>query len=395
MKKITILTLAIVALFNISSFAQKQSAVLLFDYKKSDATSEHKKQLQAVFDFFNSDSISVKIDSYCDSIGGPEYNLGLGEARAKSVKQFFKGKKVKLINFNVVNHGVEGAVASNATEEGRKINRRVVVEVWSVKAGAIKDLPVVNQDSIKAALIKLFCKSDTTVELPNGVIIKMNRCEFELVKNCISIGSYNTPEMLRKSGYTTMGPEATALKSAGVLEVKLCSDSCLVSPLKIFIPILESCQDPHEYTVWKGYSNKFWQLNGEAVKKVTMNGKEYFALETICSVAMNIAVESENSVKYKFKAKKGLKFTEIRVSYECAMGIYHWQSTDKPVKKAVIMMPCPKKDISFEVYGVAKDGQLVRMDYTASEKLKAKGKQKLCTGKVVAKKFYFFPVNFK
>ncbi len=393
MKKITILTLAIIALFNISSFAQKQTAVLLFDYKKSQVTSEHKKQLQALFDFFKSDSISINIDSYCDSIGGPEYNLGLGDARAKAVKQFFKTKKVKLINFNLVNHGVDGAVASNATEEGRKINRRVVVEVWSVKTGAKKDVSAANQDSIKAALIKLFCKSDTTVELPRGVIIKMNRCEFELVKNCISIGSYSSPELLRKSGYTTMGPESTPLNSVGVVEVKLCADSCLVNPLKIYIPVQESCQSNQSFNVWKGYSNKFWQLNGNAAKKVTMNGKEYFELETICSVSMNIAAESETNVKFKFKAKKGLKFTEIRVSYECAMGIYYWAS-DEPVKKATLLMPCPKKDVSFEVYGITKDGTTVRMDYTAADKIKAKGKQKLCTGKTVAKKFYFFPANF-
>ncbi|MFM7022127.1 MAG: OmpA family protein [Flavobacteriales bacterium] len=394
MKKSILLTLAIIVLFQLSSIAQKQATVLLFDYKKSTLTKQHKEELQKLFDQFRTDSIGVNIDAYCDSIGGPVYNVGLGQQRAISVKQFFLDKKVKRANISLTNHGISNPVASNATEEGRRINRRVVVEIWSMKKGAVKDLPKLNEDSIKAALIKQYCKLDTTVELPNGVFIKLNRCEFEKIKNCVSIASFSSPAMLRKSGYTTMGPEFSTLNSVGVVDVKLCSDSCLVSPLKVYIPVTESCQGNQEFNVWKGYSDMYWRNSGEVAKRVSMNGKEYFELATTCSASMNIAVQSKENVKFTFKAKKGLKFTEIRVSYECAMGIYTWTS-EKPVKKAKMMLPCPKKDVSFEVYGVTKDGQIVRMDYAPASSVKSKGKQKSCAGKAVPKKFYLLPANFK
>jgi hypothetical protein len=394
MKKITILTLAIIALFSLKSFAQKQSAVLLFDYKKSQLTEDHRKQLKAIYEFFKSDSIAVKIDAYCDSVGGPDYNLGLGDDRARNTKQFFLNKKVKKANIQIESHGVKNPVASNATEEGRKINRRVVVEVWSIKKGALKDLPKLNEDSIKAALIKQYCTVDTTVELPNGVFVKMNRCEFASIKNCISIGSYSTPVMLRKSGYTTMGPEFTPLISTGIVAVKLCNDSCLTNAMKIMIPAVAACEAGQSFNVWKGYSNKYWNDQGEAAKMIVVNGKEYYELETKCSLTVNFATASTENSKFTFKAKKGLKFTEIRISYDCGMGIYQWES-DKAVKKTKIMMPCPKGDVYFEVYGVTKDGTSVRMDYTAADKIKSKGKQKLCKGQTVAKKFYFFPSSFQ
>lgn len=394
MKKISILTLAIIALTNVSVFAQKQTTVLLFDYKKGQLTAEHKKELQTLYDFFKTDSLGVKIDAYCDSIGGPDYNLGLGEERGKNTKQYFLNKKVKKANIEVMSHGVNNPVASNATEEGRKINRRVVVEVWSMKVGAVKELPKVNEDSIKAALIKMYCKQDTTVELPNGVFIKLNKCEFEKIKNCISIGSHNTPALLRKSGFTTMGPSYTPLISIGVVEVKLCADSCLTSPMKILIPSIAACEGKQALNIWTGYSNKSWQNQGSPAQMISFNGKEYYEVETKCSVSMNFAATTQETSKYKFKSKKGLKFTEIRVSYDCGMGVYAWESST-PAKKATMMLPCPKGDVSFEVYGVTKSGQQVRMDYTAGEKIKSKGKQKLCTGKTVPKKYYFFPESFQ
>ena len=141
MRKITTLTLAVIALFQVSAFAQRQSTVLLFDYKTSQLTAEHKAELKKLYDFFKSDSIGVKADAYCDSVGGPDYNLGLGEERGNNVLRFFTSKKVKADNVLVVNHGIANPAASNATEEGRKINRRVIVEVWSTKKGAVSNFP--------------------------------------------------------------------------------------------------------------------------------------------------------------------------------------------------------------------------------------------------------------
>jgi len=89
-----------------------------------------------------------------------------------------------------------------------------------------------------------------------------------------------------------------------------------------------------------------------------------------------------------------VKFSEIRISYDCGMAVYRW-SSDKPVKKAKILMPCPKGDVSLEVYGVLKDGTQVRMDYVAASSIKSKGKQKLCSGISAPKKFYIFPTDFK
>jgi len=394
MKNRLTLTLITIVLFCAGLKAQQQSATLMYEYKKSALTEEHKAELQRVFNFFLSDSISVKIDAYCDSVGGPDYNVGLGEDRAEAVKKFFLSKKVKKENITIVNHGSTEPVATNSTEEGRTQNRRVNLLVTSTKVGAVVK-PKINMDSLLAAQERLRCEGDTVVNLPNGVILKMKRCEFEKIAPCMVLSVYNTPVMLRKSGFTTMGPQFTNLEALAIVDVKLCADTNLKSPMKIYIPVASACANTKPVDVWKGYSKMIWQNRGEAAKKESLNGKDYYVLETSSSVAANFATDidpTQNPV-FQFKAKKGLKLTEVRVSYDCGMGVYV-KVAPAPSKKLKMNLPCPKGDVYIEAYGVTKDGKTVRMDYVSSSNVKAKSKQKVCKAGKVAKKYVLFPDTF-
>ena len=70
-------------------------------------------------------SASVNIAGYTDSIGTDAYNQGLSERRAKSVKDYLVKKGVDGSRLTATGYGETNPIASNATKDGRALNRRV------------------------------------------------------------------------------------------------------------------------------------------------------------------------------------------------------------------------------------------------------------------------------
>jgi len=74
-------------------------------------------------------SAYLRIAGNTDDVGSRETNLRLSRARAEAVTQFLVSKGFERNKFDVVGHGPDKPVASNATEEGRARNRRTDFEV--------------------------------------------------------------------------------------------------------------------------------------------------------------------------------------------------------------------------------------------------------------------------
>lgn len=70
-------------------------------------------------------NVSVQIEGHTDALGSDAYNQGLGQRRAESVKQYFTGKGVRAGRLTAQSYGESRPVASNDTDEGRQMNRRV------------------------------------------------------------------------------------------------------------------------------------------------------------------------------------------------------------------------------------------------------------------------------
>ena len=70
-------------------------------------------------------SIAVGIEGHTDSIGAEAYNQSLGQRRADSVKGYLVGQGVAAGRLTTTSYGETRPVASNDTEEGRALNRRV------------------------------------------------------------------------------------------------------------------------------------------------------------------------------------------------------------------------------------------------------------------------------
>ncbi len=69
----------------------------------------------------------VSISGHTDNTGNPEFNMQLGSARAKHVHDILVLKGIAKNRISMVSKGQTEPVASNDTEEGRRLNRRVVL----------------------------------------------------------------------------------------------------------------------------------------------------------------------------------------------------------------------------------------------------------------------------
>ena len=81
--------------------------------------------LDNIVNLLKSTPVNIMLVGHTDSTGPTEYNLGLSERRAKSVYQYLTGKGVESSKLETYGFGETMPVATNATIEGRRKNRRV------------------------------------------------------------------------------------------------------------------------------------------------------------------------------------------------------------------------------------------------------------------------------
>jgi peptidoglycan-associated lipoprotein len=70
---------------------------------------------------------SIVIEGHCDNRGTPEYNIALGERRAKSVQTYLQNAGVSSSQISVVSYGEEKPAVQGASEYAFAQNRRGVV----------------------------------------------------------------------------------------------------------------------------------------------------------------------------------------------------------------------------------------------------------------------------
>jgi outer membrane protein OmpA-like peptidoglycan-associated protein/opacity protein-like surface antigen len=73
--------------------------------------------------------LQVEVAGHTDSRGNAEYNRGLSERRAKTVRDYLIGRGVDENRLSWRGYGEEQAIADNETAAGREENRRVVLRI--------------------------------------------------------------------------------------------------------------------------------------------------------------------------------------------------------------------------------------------------------------------------
>ncbi|WP_442592450.1 outer membrane protein OmpA [Parapusillimonas sp. JC17] len=110
------------------------NADTFFDFDKSTIKPEGRQVLDQVAAQVNTINLETLIATgHTDSIGTEQYNMGLSQRRANSVKDYLVGKGIPADRIYVEGKGESAPVASNATREGRAQNRRVEIEIVGVR----------------------------------------------------------------------------------------------------------------------------------------------------------------------------------------------------------------------------------------------------------------------
>jgi peptidoglycan-associated lipoprotein len=101
----------------------------LFDYDKSDIRDDARQALtrdaDALKRIFTTDpTFSVVLEGHCDERGSAEYNLGLGDRRATSAKDFLVQLGVPADKIRTISYGKDRPVCTDADEPCYQRNRR-------------------------------------------------------------------------------------------------------------------------------------------------------------------------------------------------------------------------------------------------------------------------------
>ena len=73
--------------------------------------------------------LRIELSGHTDSVGSDAANQKLSEARAESVRAYLIQKGISIDKIEAVGYGESSPVASNDTDEGRQLNRRVEFKI--------------------------------------------------------------------------------------------------------------------------------------------------------------------------------------------------------------------------------------------------------------------------
>jgi peptidoglycan-associated lipoprotein len=98
---------------------------VLFDYDKHDVKESYKTEMQSVAAWLTKNSsATLSVEGHCDDRGTNEYNLALGDRRAKAVKDFLISLGVPSSRIETISYGEEKPLCTEQSEECWAKNRR-------------------------------------------------------------------------------------------------------------------------------------------------------------------------------------------------------------------------------------------------------------------------------
>ncbi len=102
--------------------------VIYFDFDSSDIRNEYVDVIAAHGRFLAANaSVRVRLEGHTDERGSREYNIGLGERRAQTVRRALGLQGVQESQITTVSYGEERPAASGSDENAYSKNRRVEI----------------------------------------------------------------------------------------------------------------------------------------------------------------------------------------------------------------------------------------------------------------------------
>lgn len=101
------------------------ATVFYFDYDRSTLTYETRQLLDQHAEILKNSSQVVRLEGHADDRGTREYNLALGERRAKSIADYMVLQGVSRSQIETISYGEEKPLGFSQDEDAFRMNRRV------------------------------------------------------------------------------------------------------------------------------------------------------------------------------------------------------------------------------------------------------------------------------
>jgi peptidoglycan-associated lipoprotein len=102
--------------------------IVYFGFDKSSVSGDFSAILDAHAKFLNENSnVNVLIEGHADDRGTPEYNIALGERRAKAIETYLENMGVSASQLSTVSYGEEKPMVKGHNESAFAKNRRAVL----------------------------------------------------------------------------------------------------------------------------------------------------------------------------------------------------------------------------------------------------------------------------
>jgi outer membrane protein OmpA-like peptidoglycan-associated protein len=107
---------------------------IYFDFNSDRLKAESIPELQRLRRLLQENpNIRIRFSGHTDNIGGDKYNQQLSERRARAVYRWLRDHGIHPIQMEYIGYGKTRPIASNSTEEGRALNRRIEMEVVGIR----------------------------------------------------------------------------------------------------------------------------------------------------------------------------------------------------------------------------------------------------------------------
>ena len=153
----------------------------MFDFDKAKVTDEGRQAIEEYRKGLRpelTDAFMAVVIGHTDSVGDAQYNMGLSLRRAEAVRDYLVSTGGPAEKLRVVGRGANDPIASNKTDEGRALNRRVEVIV----VGEARAL-----DAMLFPSVALFPRRSAELTEQGMRLLKENR---DVARAMFSRGSY-------------------------------------------------------------------------------------------------------------------------------------------------------------------------------------------------------------
>jgi len=109
------------------------NAHVLFDFNSAELSLKGKENLDSIVNVLNDAPFQkMTITGHTDSQGASAYNLILSQKRANAIRHYLENQSgFEQVLFRSIGVGEQRPISENITEEGRRMNRRVEIDIHS------------------------------------------------------------------------------------------------------------------------------------------------------------------------------------------------------------------------------------------------------------------------